>query len=348
MPPKKKVKGETSELEDMIQREVELKIVIEGKNEAIKALKSQVAITVKYLKKVIDDDKKDVNRLREHLEAVERQAVEADKEVNALKRKLKVVDKLKDNVECPVCLEIPWTGPVPVCPNGHLVCRECKRATCPTCRVQMGNGQSLLAVTILENIDHKCRFNDCDDYFPMDKVEEHVKVCSHRTVTCPYAHCKDKQVGLSKLLNHLNADCSYDLAPKIIDCSFLMEIRNFEIKEEQKAGPVYWKLNTFSYGDVSFGIFVEKHDEKYFFCSAMFSSERECSKYKIDMAVHEKDSSREDSEVCFRFDGKPFSIDGEKKEFLHLGLSVSDKQMEQILKKSSNSFSVSLYIRKTG
>ena len=87
---------------------------------------------VKYLKKVIDDDKKEINRLRKHLEAIERQAVEADKEVNALKRKLKVVDKLKDNVECPVCLEIPWTGPVPVCPNGHLVCHDCKRDTCPT------------------------------------------------------------------------------------------------------------------------------------------------------------------------------------------------------------------------
>ena len=79
----------------------------------------------------------------------------------------------------------------------------------------------------------------------------------------------------------------------------------------------------------------------------MFSLEKECSKFKIDMAVHEKGSTMEDSKVCFKFAGNPFSIDGEKREFLQLGLTLSDKQMEQIMKKSNNSFSVSFSIRKT-
>merc|ERR1712096_536560 len=202
--------------------------------------------------------------------------------------------------------------------NGHLVCQDCKRDICPTCRV------------------------------PMDKVEEHEKVCRHRTVSCPYGNCKVKQVSLSKLLDHLNKiDCGFDLAPKAIESSIVVEKRDFEITEDQKAGFVFWKLNTFSFEDVSFGIFVEKHDEKYCFCSVMFSLEKECSKFKIDMAVHEKGSTMEDSKVCFKFAGNPFSIDGEKREFLQLRLALTDKQMEQILKKSNNSFSVSFSIRKT-
>lgn len=33
-----------------------------------------------------------------------------------------LVKKLKDKVECPVCFDIPKKAPVPVCPNGHVVC----------------------------------------------------------------------------------------------------------------------------------------------------------------------------------------------------------------------------------
>ena len=73
-------------------------------------------------------------------------------EVDQLKRLAKEVT---DKVECPVCMDPPRSGPVYVCPNGHLVCMKCKRATtCPTCRIVMGGVKSLLAPTIIENIYH--------------------------------------------------------------------------------------------------------------------------------------------------------------------------------------------------
>merc|ERR1719470_221816 len=42
----------------------------------------------------------------------------------------KICNQLKDKLECPVCLEIPRTGPVYICPNGHFVCK--KTEACPT------------------------------------------------------------------------------------------------------------------------------------------------------------------------------------------------------------------------
>ena len=68
-----------------------------------------------------------------------------------------LVDKLRERVECPVCLEVPETGPISACPNGHLVCQKCTRINCPTCRSKMFDGKSLLASSVLENIEHKCR-----------------------------------------------------------------------------------------------------------------------------------------------------------------------------------------------
>ena len=99
-----------------------------------------------------------------------------------------LLGKIKENLECPVCLEIPRSGPVFVCPNGHFVCKKCKTGSCPTCRGEMGNGKSLLAITVIENIDHKCKFVECEELFPLDKLDAHKKIGQHRIVKC--LHCK--------------------------------------------------------------------------------------------------------------------------------------------------------------
>ena len=39
----------------------------------------------------------------------------------------KIEEELKGLIECPVCLMAPRErGPVPVCSNGHIVCRPCR------------------------------------------------------------------------------------------------------------------------------------------------------------------------------------------------------------------------------
>ena len=75
----------------------------------------------------------------------------------ALKSEKKKVGEMKNRVECPVCLEVPRKGPVFICSNGHLVCKKCKRESCPTCRVRMGDNKSLLAIAVIENILHDCK-----------------------------------------------------------------------------------------------------------------------------------------------------------------------------------------------
>merc|ERR1740137_130425 len=113
---------------------------------------------------------------------------------NTLEKLKERLDNLKDTVECPVCLEIPRKGPVFVCPNGHFVCKRCKAEakSCPTCRDPMGDGKSLLAVSVIEIIDHKCKFVECEELFAVDKLEAHEKVCKHRMVKCPHRTCTDE------------------------------------------------------------------------------------------------------------------------------------------------------------
>ena len=82
-----------------------------------------------------------------------------------------LVRKLRDKVECPVCFDVPKSAPVPVCPNGHVVCVKCVREVCPTCRVRMEHGTSTLAVTVIENIEHTCEHEDCGQSLPHSEIQ---------------------------------------------------------------------------------------------------------------------------------------------------------------------------------
>ena len=80
----------------------------------------------------------------------------------------KLLKALKEAIICPVCLLVPKTSSVPSCPNGHVTCSPCLqwlrsegRTDCPTCRVNMGDGKSILAQVIVEHVDHECGLDGC-------------------------------------------------------------------------------------------------------------------------------------------------------------------------------------------
>ena len=58
-----------------------------------------------------------------------------------------VLKKLKSNLECPVCLVVPKSGPIYQCRNGHLLCKEChaKINRCPLCNIRLEKLRNLLS-----------------------------------------------------------------------------------------------------------------------------------------------------------------------------------------------------------
>ena len=73
----------------------------------------------------------------------------------------------------------------------------------------MGTGKSLLADTVIQNVEYKCNFDDCEEVFEIDKLDEHESICVHRLVLCPSDGC-DKTIPLSQILDHLGElTCSY-------------------------------------------------------------------------------------------------------------------------------------------
>jgi len=233
-------------------------------------------------------------------------------------------EKLKREVECPVCLGIPREGPVYACPNGHLVCQVCKGGTCPICREAMGQHRSLLAVAVIENILHKCKHEECKEEFKLENLLEHEKVCEHRIVCCPFDYCDDK-FALSKLLDHLLASpCSVALDS--------MEDQPFMIHdiESLKKRRLVWQVRVGSHRDVKFALCVRKCGDYYHINIVMFESEEECSKYNIELEVFKSRSSPA-SRHGMKFRGNPTSIDETKTEMGNLGLAIHRDSMEKMV-----------------
>ena len=87
---------------------------------------------------------------------------------------------------------------------------------------------SLLAVTVIENIDHKCNY--CDLYFNLKDFDQHQSKCKHRPVKCPEVKC-GAMVSLPKLKDHLVSGCA--------------KVKVVEINEETMPCIFCYKWDTF-------------------------------------------------------------------------------------------------------
>jgi len=338
-------------MDDNVKLNKELKVFARGdekRKQEVDALKAQgikdkgkYEEKVQNIKKSFDKDRNELTSLRSKFKEEEKNSKELTSKHDLF------VEKLSDKLECPVCLEVPRAGPVPVCQNGHFVCKQCKKATCPTCRVGMGNGKSLLASIVLENIDHRCRFDACEEYFALDKLDDHAQVCQHRTVSCPYGNCNE-EVSILRMIQHLSSSkkcCNYSAACATVKNS-LVVMRGYSLKQDVMiTDKLCWPTSLFSLDGYGVCIFPEKDGGNFYFSCIMFASEAVCSKYKIEMTVHAS-KSLPDSDLSFKSVGKPSSIDENQNETKYFGLVVNAKAMVKISRKGDDVFNISLSMKK--
>jgi len=295
-----------------------------GDDGKIKELQNKISMLEKerdVMKKERDDIKKDRDAIGSSKEALEQKQ-------NAL------TSKLRDQVECPVCLEVPTSGPVHVCPNGHFVCSKCKRASCPTCRGRMGSGKSLLAVSVIENIEHKCRHEDCVELLPLEEFKVHLKSCPHRNVICPAPKefC-GKEMALSKVYDHILGQCkgswnepcknlNNDIFPKTLTYP-AVDVPNKSVK----GFALCWN-------GVHFYLSVEKVPAYSVFSILLFGSDLECQDFEVNITVHRDDEKDMKGKHVQRFTGEPLPIDMAQEMRKQNGLMVGSRQMGKIAMKN--------------
>jgi len=257
-----------------------------------------------------------------------------------------LLEDLKEHVMCPVCLEVPRSGPIYACPNGHHVCKKCKQKDCPICRAVMGSNKSLLAVEIIENILHKCKFVKCEDMFHLGyELFAHERNCEHRIVSCLESDC-DEKFALSDLREHRGrkSSCSgienirveYEANVTVIEDFCIGEI--VELKNKETSWPVHW----YTFYNSPVALCVNKSTEHYHFYIVLVESEGVCEEQTVELEVFKKDSPPQVSRNCLKFRGNPVSIDTPKSEIENLGLTVHHEVMEKmVLEEDAFNFTVS-------
>eukprot|EP00092_Neocalanus_flemingeri_P034271 GFUD01037268.1.p1 GENE.GFUD01037268.1~~GFUD01037268.1.p1 ORF type:complete len:356 (+),score=79.05 GFUD01037268.1:51-1118(+) len=295
------------------------------------------------LNKKIEQLQKQNNALTEDL----RKAAGIKKEKDNLEKKYATLtSKLQDKLECPVCLEVPISGPVPVCPNGHFVCSKCKDFYCPTCRSKMFNGKSLLAVEVIENIEHKCRNEDCGKMFPLAEYKIHLKSCKERSVLCPapIEHC-GKKMALSKVYAHILTECegSQNKDKNQLNDGRLPKNLNLTSRiGTPLIGKSFHGLAFQTGGDI-FYVNLEMCPDGYSsFSIQLLGDAIECEKYEVKIAVHTKDDSEMKGKYVHTFSGDPLAIDIDQGTRKRSGLLVGFMQMEKITVKDGDSWECGL------
>ena len=82
------------------------------------------------------------------------------------------------------------------------------KSTWLLCRTKMFRTVSLLATTVIENIEHSCCFevDGCQEKLPLNQLAEHKKSCQFRSISCPAYMC-NKRVVFTNLVDHLLNQC---------------------------------------------------------------------------------------------------------------------------------------------
>ena len=221
--------------------------------------------------------------------------------------KLRMMAKeLKEKVECTICLEIPRKGPVPVCSNGHFICSQCldKRKEdghrdCATCRVPMGNIKSLLATVVIENVDHKCDLEGCEEVVHFKEYKKHQGMCTHRKVQCPGRFCH-------KLLSFKEAAAHTKSCPQIV--SKTKEVLTLNIQSNNRGKTDLYGCSTFSinYNMMLFFFKIRKFNHIYSLEIVMLGSQEECEQYSVEISILD---SKANPVILSRFPPRPLSLE---------------------------------------
>ena len=270
----------------------------------------------------------------------------------------KLVSCMEERVNCPVCLEVPTSGAIYTCPEGHLVCATCYQGSnslCPMCRTRMGKNVSLLASTVIENIEHACKFEaeGCKVKSMVDEVDEHRKGCAYRPVVCPSYKCA-KKVSLAHLIDHVMNVCDHSTAKRIGGCrnvkgNLLSQFSQSYTVLAENLSTFGSDVDTFSWEDNFFFLTKKKETEGQYrnFYVQMLGTKEDCTAFRVKINLEDKSG-----QTSFIFCDNPYPIDMCEKAKCVSGLPVSDEMMRKICSPHSQlgrlSYTVSLEFSKVG
>ena len=197
----------------------------------------------------------------------------------------KLMAELKAKVECPVCLSVPTGGKMLTCPRGHLVCGPCRvkmttegKEDCPVCREPMGNNKSLLAMVVIENMEHECTNTGCKEKLPFKEVTKHKEeLCRFRLVICPGEDCEEL-VPLSSFDQHAKM-CSNLFIETKGKIEFVLD------KDDYEKGNCSWETSIIHMKNETFALRLNLKDDKFYLETLMLAGRNKCDRFMTTVCI---------------------------------------------------------------
>ena len=182
---------------------------------------------------------------------------------------------------------------------------------CPTCREPFGEGKSLLAFAVAEEVRHECRHQGCTKTTQFDKILQHEKECKWRLIICPGsgANC-ETMIPFCKVEHHAQECHDCDGSPDKCPEGGLIFRKGFF----EDGGDEAWKTDILNFEGKLFFCRTSKEHGFVTVDVAMKGSLEECEGYLIEAAVLDSNSIKVKPAVKSLFSPRPLKEDN-KPEF---------------------------------
>ena len=153
----------------------------------------------------------------------------------------------------------------------------------------MGQGQSLLALTVVKNALHECRLQGCNVSVPFDQIKEHEKKCDWRLVICPGSgHTCTAMIPFCTVLTHVK-NCQDNSTGAALHNAAGIELHSYLMLNKADAydrRSLYrkTKIDQTVQGSVFFIRFGRKGDV-YVLDVVMKGSKEDCKEFMVEASI---------------------------------------------------------------
>ena len=190
--------------------------------------------------------------------------------------------------DCPVCLTVPTGGQMLACPRGHLVCGPCRvkmtaegQEECPVCREPMGKNKSLLAMVVIENMEHDCTNTGCNEKLAYEEVTKHrEELCKFRIILCPGDE-REELLPLSSFDEHAKTCSESELGTS--------QSQVFDLdKKEYDKGNTSWTTRIFCVKNETFPLRVSMRKNNFYVETVMMAERDKCDRFMTTISIRNK------------------------------------------------------------
>ena len=195
----------------------------------------------------------------------------------------------------------------------------------------MGQGKSLLALTVIKNAQHECKFQGCNMKLMFATIKEHEEKCIFRLVLCPGDNSRCRaMIPLCGVLNHVEHCPECKWPPKQVldeeEIRHAIKVKGCTVGRPRKNYGWSTKVMQLNLGPFFFFARFVKKEGNYIVDVVMKGSQEECEGFMVEASMVNVESDKAVFKASFQ--PRPMT---DKNEAIYC-LSVPEKGMSKAWK----------------